>query len=194
MNAKQSQTQNTAKIYDMNSYRIHPTAVIYDNVVLGDNVSIGPYSVIGGPAEVKTLPQDIRGQVYINSGTVIREHVTIHGSRSDDGATIIGNNCYIQAHAHIGHDAILHDNVTLSCYACVGGHAELHEHSNLALHAVTHPRCIIGKGTIVGCNSFAKGELKEWSVYAGNPAKWIKVNNYLREKLGLKPLKNPRPN
>ena len=166
--------------------KIHPTAIVYENVILEDGVEIGAYSVIGAPAEVKDQSnRDSLGKVYIGENTIIREHVTIHSSRHKSGVTYIGYDCYIQAHAHIGHDCNIKNNSIVACFACLGGHTELEEHTNVALHAVTHPRTVIRKGTILGANSFAKGVLDKWSVYVGNPAKRIKPNNRLREKLHL---------
>jgi UDP-N-acetylglucosamine acyltransferase len=154
-------------------------------VQLGKGVEVGAYSVIGGAAEIKKQRQLRHGKVIIESKTIIREHVTIHSSRNRHGTTYIGKGCYIQAHAHIGHDCQIGDNVIIACYACVGGHTLINDHANLALHTVTHPRTYIKEGTILGCNSFAKGILEPWSVYVGSPAKRIKANNHLRRKLGL---------
>ena len=170
------------------SVKIHPTAIVYNNVVLGESVEIGAYSVIGAPAEIKGKKQEVKGMVYIGHNTVIREHVTIHSPRSTHGETHIGVQCYIQAHAHIGHDCAIEDHCTIACFACLGGHSMIKNNANIALHAVTHPRTIVGEGTILGCNSFAKGCLSKWSVYVGSPAKRIKANNHLRKKLNLAPL------
>lgn len=165
--------------------KIHYTAIVWPNVLLCEGVEIGAYSVIGGAAEIKTQKQKRHGRVIIDKGTIIREHVTIHSPRDQYGITYIGEDCYIQAHAHIGHDSSIADFVTIACYACVGGHNIIDTYANLALHTVTHPRTHVGEGTILGCNSFAKGQLDKWSVYVGSPAKRIKANNHLRRKLGL---------
>lgn len=170
---------------DLFKQKIHKTAIIHKSVCLDYGVEIGAYSVIGGAAEIKGKEQKSVGHIYIGDGTVIREHVTIHSPTSKSGCTYIGESCYIQAHSHIGHDSQIGNNVTIACYACIGGHSQLESYVNMALHSVSHPRTRVGEGTIVGCNSFAKGELESWSVYVGNPAKRIKPNNYLREKLGL---------
>lgn len=164
---------------------IHPTAIVYPNVILGDNVYIGAYSVIGAPAEVKGLGLKPMGLVYIGDKTIIREHVTIHSPRTRHGKTMIGHSCFIQSHSHIGHDCVVNSNSTIACYACLGGHTILDQRANMGLHSVTHPRAKIGEGTIVGCNSFVKGEALDWSVYVGSPAKRIKANNHLRNKLNL---------
>jgi UDP-N-acetylglucosamine acyltransferase len=163
---------------------IHPTAVIYPNVIIGENVTIGAFTVIGSPAESKGHdPVNPIGTVVIGDGTIIREHVTIHAPSRVDGVTRIGKNCYIQAHSHIGHDSILGDNVTLACYACVGGHNKVGDYANFGLHAVSHQFSTIGQGTMIGACAFVKGVVEDWSVYVGVPAKRIKANQYLIDKL-----------
>ena len=161
---------------------IHATAIVEDGVILGKNVSIGAYTVIGTPAEMKG-EEGISGRVRIGDNTVIREHVTIHSSRFKDKLTDIGNDCYIQAHSHIGHDSKIGENVTIACYACIGGHSIIGDWCNLGLHAITHQFTEIKKGTMLGAGAFAKGILDSWSVYVGVPAKRIKANDYLIKKL-----------
>jgi acyl-[acyl carrier protein]--UDP-N-acetylglucosamine O-acyltransferase len=77
-----------------------------------------------------------RGGV-IAEGTTIREFVTVHGSALDD-QPISGLSCYIQAHAHIGHDAYLSGYNTIACHAIVAGHVTMWMYSGLGLAAVTH--------------------------------------------------------
>jgi UDP-N-acetylglucosamine acyltransferase len=62
---------------------IHPTAIVGPQVELGDDVSIGAYSVIKGP-------------VRIGAGTVIHEHSHVQGR------TVIGQNCQIGPTAFVG--------------------------------------------------------------------------------------------
>lgn len=66
--------------------RIHPTAIINEDAVLGDGVQIGPYAVIG-PG------------VRLGSGTRLGSHVVIECN------TRIGSDCTIKSHAVIGSDA-----------------------------------------------------------------------------------------
>ena len=64
---------------------IHETAIIDSNVQIGQNVSIGPYSVING-------------NVNIGSDTVIGPHVVV------DSFSSIGSECRIFQYASIGAD------------------------------------------------------------------------------------------
>jgi UDP-N-acetylglucosamine acyltransferase len=155
---------------------IHETAIIYSGVTIETNVYIGPYCIIGSPPEWKGKENDSKG-VYIMSGTRITGHVTIDSGGL--GKTIIGKDCYLMKHSHVGHDAILKNGVTLSCGAKIGGHSEIGENTNIGLNATIHQKlkvpagCMIGMGTVVT----KKTELKENCKYAGVPAKFIGSND-----------------
>lgn len=155
---------------------IHPTAIIGPNVTLGDGNYIGPYCIIGMPAEHRDLWSEAPGRVVIGNNNVITGHVTIDAGTETE--TLIGDNCFIMKHAHIGHDTLIDDNVTISCGAKVGGHAVIHQHVNIGLNAVIHQRkeirhyCMIGMGAVVT----AKLEIEPYQTYAGNPARHIGAN------------------
>jgi UDP-N-acetylglucosamine acyltransferase len=62
---------------------IHPTAVIMDGAILGDNNNIGPYSVLGE-------------KVKLGNGNILKSHVVL------DGNTEIGNENQFFSFASIG--------------------------------------------------------------------------------------------
>jgi UDP-N-acetylglucosamine acyltransferase len=153
---------------------IHPTAIIGNNVILGDNNYIGPYCVIGEPAEHKKYWNQEKGKVYIGNNNIITGLVTIDAGTEID--TFIGNNCFIMKHAHIGHDCTIFDNVTISCGAKIGGHSIIDQNSNIGLNAVLHQFSIIKEGCMIGASAFFKGESEPYSKYAGVPARFLSPN------------------
>ena len=164
---------------------IHPTAIIGPNVTIEDDVFIGPYCVIGTHAEYRGKVNertDEPGSLRIERGTTIREFVTIHGSACGD-MTLIGPNCYIQAHAHIGHDAHLMGENTVACHAIVAGHAAMGLFAGLGLAAVTHQHALIDNGAFIGASAFFKGTSQKFTIYAGVPAKPIGPNVRLAKAL-----------
>lgn len=161
------------KSYNMKG--IHPTAVIGKNVTIEEGVYIGPFCIIGYPAEWKGMEENDCG-VIIRKDTRITGHVTI-----DSGAnrpTEIGENCYLMKHSHVGHDAILQDGVTLSCGAKVGGHTVIGKGCNIGLNAVIHQKQIIAEGCMIGMGSVITKKLitEAGMKYVGNPARCIGQN------------------
>lgn len=155
---------------------IHATAVIGPNVTIEDNVYIGPYCVIGMPAEWKGKEHIDKG-VFIGKGTRITGLVTI-----DSGAehqTQIGENCYLMKHSYIAHDCIISNNVTICAGAKLGGHTIVATKCNIGMNAVIHQRQIIAEGCMIGMAAVItkKSITTPYKKYAGNPAKCIGENN-----------------
>ena len=163
---------------------IHPTAIIGDNVILGDNNYIGAYCIIGDPAEHKKFWGQEKGQVIIGNNNIITGLVTIDAGTDYD--TTIASNCFIMKHAHIGHDCIINSNVTISCGAKIGGHSFVKEYSNIGLNAVLHQFTIIERGCMIGASAFIKGGTEEFTKYAGVPARKIGINEYSRNLINPK--------
>ena len=153
---------------------IHPTAIIGDNVILGDNNYRGAYCIIGDPAEHKKYWDKTKGKVIIGNNNIVTGLVTIDAGTEQ--VTYIGDNCFIMKHAHIGHDCTINNNVTISCGAKIGGHSVIGENSNIGLNAVLHQFSNIHIGCMIGASAFFKGESEPYSKYAGVPAKKIGEN------------------
>jgi UDP-N-acetylglucosamine acyltransferase len=153
---------------------IHPTAIIGDNVILGDNNYIGAYCIIGDPAEHKKYWGQEKGKVIIGNNNIVTGLVTIDAGT--EVPTIIEDGCFIMKHAHIGHDCRIMNNVTISCGAKIGGHSIIGEGSNIGLNAVLHQFSIIKKGCMIGASAFFKGESEPEMKYAGVPARKLGSN------------------
>ena len=157
---------------------MHPTAVIGTNVTIEPGVYIGPLCIIGYPAEWKGKEDQDKG-VLIQTGTRITGLVTI-----DSGVerqTVIGKNCYLMKHSHVGHDAMLGDNVTLSCGAEIGGHSVIGDKTNIGLNAVIHQKVTVPEGCMIGAGGFVgkKSILQAFHKYAGVPVRELGPNKII---------------
>lgn len=155
---------------------IHKTAIVGPNVTLGDNIYIGPYCVIGEPAEHKAFWDGPIGKVFIGDGCVINGHVTIDAGTTK--TTHIGQGVWMLKHSHVGHDCIIGNNVTISCGAKIGGHVRIDDNCNIGLNAVIHQKQSIARGCMIGMGAVVTKRLITipYTKYAGNPAKEIGKN------------------
>jgi UDP-N-acetylglucosamine acyltransferase len=163
--------------------RIHPTAIIHDNVSLGEGCIVEAYAVLGSPAEHRGFFGKPPGKVIIGKNCVIREYVTVNAGTTGD--TVVGDNCWLLRGSHVGHDAVVGANVTLSCNSVVGGHAVIMDWANLGIGAAVRQRLVVGAGVMLGMNAVATKHLEPFCVYAGIPAVIIKQNNLAIERSAL---------
>ena len=174
---------------------IHPTAVIGPNVQMGDNNYIGPFCIIGFPAEHKAFWEMEKveepwtswgtkeymrakaGKVIIGNNNVFTGLVTVDAGTETD--TVIFNNVWMMKSVHIGHDAIIHDNVTISPGARIGGHCIIYKGSNIGMNACMHQRTVLLEDSMLGMMSSITKTLKVEpnSVYIGSPAKFLRKND-----------------
>lgn len=157
------------------SNNIHPSAIIYPGVQMGDNNVIGPLCIIGAPPEFRGK-EHISGKVIIGNNNTITGAITIDSGA--EGNTIVGNDCYIMKGAHLGHDSVICDGVTISCGAKIGGHAMLGKGVNCGLNSVVHQKQVIAEGCMIGMGAVIPKKLKTqpYKIYAGVPAKEIGDN------------------
>lgn len=187
---------------------IHPTAIIGDDVQLGDDNVIGPYTVISGrttigdgnwigasvaigmPPEVYGYPHGPvwdesgdTGSIVIGDRNVIHEFVSIQLGWAEQ--TRVGSDCFLMTKSHVGHDCVVDDRVTLSCASLLGGHTRVWTAANVGMNSVIHQRMQIGPGAMVGMGSAVRRVVPPFSITLGNPARTSGINTVGLERNGL---------
>lgn len=124
---------------------VHPQAAVTGNVVIGQNVYIGPGAAVRGDW----------GAIIIEDGCNIQENCTIH---MFPGTTVL-----LKEAAHIGHGAIIHGAV-IGRNCLIGMNAVIMDNAELA------DECIVGALSFIKAGE----KFPQRSLIAGNPAKIIK--------------------
>lgn len=124
---------------------VHPKASVTGNVIIGENVYIGPGAAIRGDW----------GQIIIEDGCNVQENCTIH---MFPGTTVV-----LKEGAHIGHGAIIHGGI-------IGKNCLIGMNSVIMDDVVLEDECIVGALSFVP----AKTSFPSRSLIVGNPAKRIK--------------------
>ena len=198
---------------------IHKTAIIEDGAKIGNNVTIGAYTIIGqnvtigdntsisshtlidgyttigennrifSHAVLGTIPQDLKyaGEktyLIIGNNNTIREHTLINtGTEGGGYKTIIGDNCLIMGHVHVGHDCILKDNIVVANSCAIAGHVEIDSNSVIGGMSAIHQFCKIGENAMIGGGSILVQDIPPFCICEGNRATLRNLNiNGLRRK------------
>ena len=102
--------------------RIAGHVQIVNRVEIGKDCEIGHGAVIGANPQDKSFARDTASGVVIGDGNTFREHVTIHRSTTDGGATRIGDRNYLMVGCHVGHNSVVGDDNTFANGCLLGGH------------------------------------------------------------------------
>lgn len=159
---------------------IDPTAIIGDNVILGDNNYIGAYTVIGGDYMHEREDKCFKnGKVIIGDNNTIAHHVIILSPFRTPKTTVGSfNNIYSQN--FIGHDAKIGNYILMTAGCLLAGVITIEDYVNLGMGVRIHQRLIIGEGAMLGMGSVIVENVLPYEKVAGIPAKSLGLNEKTR--------------
>jgi UDP-N-acetylglucosamine acyltransferase len=173
---------------------IGPYSIIGPNVTLGAGTIVEAHCVIEGYSEigegnlfhpfcsVGCVPQDKKyngepTRLVIGKGNTFFQSVTIStGTAQDRGVTIVGDNNWIMAYAHIAHDCIVGNNVILANNATLAGHVSIGDFVILGGLTAVHQFCVIGEHAMAGGGSIIVQDLPPFVMCEGNRASARSIN------------------
>lgn len=154
---------------------IEPFAVIKSNTTIGNNCKIYNGAVLGGDPQDLTF-KDENTSLVIGDGTVVREYVTISRGTAKKGITILGNNCYIMAYSHVGHDCVLGNNVLIVNSVEIAGHVTIEDWVYVSSIVAIHQFVKIGKHSLVTFITKVAQDIPPFIIAGGNPLSYMGLN------------------
>jgi UDP-3-O-[3-hydroxymyristoyl] glucosamine N-acyltransferase len=176
---------------------IHATAVIDDDVTIGNNVTIGACSIIKRGAIIGDntaigcgsivgadgfqLLKDKGGNNYLaehvggcklGANVYVGNNVVISISLFE-GYTVVGNNTKIDNLVHISHNCLIGDNCVLTGGVILAGSTILEDNVWIAPNATVYNKVVLEKGVSVGIGSVVIGDVRAGCSVFGVPARKI---------------------
>jgi len=133
-----------------NGCRFESHVVVEGPTTIGDHNQFYPFGTIGlQPQDLKFKGEDTF--LVIGNNNVFREYVNIHrGTKGGGAETRIGNDNFLMAYVHIGHDSQLGDHIILANAATLAGHVTIGDHATVGAFSGVHQFCRVGVYGYVG--------------------------------------------
>ena len=147
--------------------KVHPTAIVHPDAELGEEVEIGPYSIVAGTVKIGDRTR-IGARVTIEGHTTVGEDCEVFtgavvGSITQDkkyegGMSYlrIGNRNRIREYVTVnpgtkeGTETVIGDDALLMAYAHVAHDCVIGNHAVLANQATLAGHVVVGEGAIIG--------------------------------------------
>jgi UDP-N-acetylglucosamine acyltransferase len=145
--------------------KIGPGVELVSHVNVTGVTEIGANTVVYPFASLGTPPQSVhyRGEptrLLIGANCQIREGVTANtGTVTGGGVTVIGDNCFLMAGAHVAHDCRVGNHVVFANNSVLGGHVEVGEFVFLGGHCAVHQFVRIGDNAMISGFSAVKEDV-----------------------------------
>lgn len=169
-----------------------PETVLESHVTIRGGTRMGARNRVYAGAVLGGDPQDRRyaGEptyLVIGDGNTFREYVTIHRATGEGKQTTVGNDCYIMAYCHFGHNVTIHDGVTLANSVGVAGYATIEERVNMGGFVGIHQFARVGKYSMIGGMSGVSRDVPPFTLSAGTKAEVLDINAVGLRRLGVTP-------
>lgn len=162
-------------------------ATVWGYTFIGEDCEIYPYASIG------MVTQDLkfkggRPGTKIGNRNRFREYVTVHSADTDGDFTIIGDDNYLLAYCHVGHDCIIGNHLIASNGATFGGHVTVEDHVIVGGGGTAfHQFCQIGQYSFTGGCAKVEQDIPPFMLGDGHPAKVRTFNKVGLERQGFTP-------
>jgi UDP-N-acetylglucosamine acyltransferase len=156
--------------------RLVSHVVVEGRTEIGEGCTIYPFSSIGLP------PQDLKYKnedtaLRIGDRNIIREYTTIHrASVGGERVTIIGDDNFLMAYAHIAHDCKIGSHVIMANAATLAGHVSVEDHAVIGGIVAVHQFTRIGAYSMVGGFSGIGQDIPPYTIASGARAKLFGLN------------------
>ncbi len=136
---------------------------------LGADNKLLPGAVLGGDPQHLAYKGE-RTDLRIGAGNWFGEHVTMHRASKPESATVIGDNNYFMAYAHVGHDCHLGDRIVMTNYSGLAGHCVIEDRALLAAYSGAHQGVRVGRMAMLGAGGLVGQDVLPYLVVQGTPA------------------------
>ncbi|TNE54567.1 MAG: UDP-3-O-(3-hydroxymyristoyl)glucosamine N-acyltransferase [Bacteroidetes bacterium] len=152
---------------------LYPGACIMDRTIIGKDVKVGPGSIIGYDAFYYKKKADGFDQMHSSGGVILEDRVDIGaGCTIDKGVsadTTIGYGTKIDNQVHVGHDCIIGKHCLIAAQVGLAGCVRMEDHVTLWGQVGCTSDVTIEEGVTVYAQSGIKESLEAGKTYFGSP-------------------------
>jgi UDP-N-acetylglucosamine acyltransferase len=142
---------------------VHPHAVVYGPSRFGAANVFHPFCVVGGDPQDYTFAGE-RTELIAGGKNVFREYVTVsRGTKKGGGVTRLGNENFLLAYTHIGHDCQIGNSNLFVNAATLAGHVTIEDFATIGALSPVHQFCRVGCYAYVGASTVVVQDVPPFS-------------------------------
>ncbi len=130
--------------------RLEAHVFITGQTEIGQDCVFSPFSSLGSEPQDVTYEEE-ETITRIGDRNIFREFVTVNrGTLKGGGKTVIGDENYFMAYAHVAHDCFVGNETIFTNGATLAGHVTINDHVYISAFSGIHQFCRVGKYAFIG--------------------------------------------
>jgi len=172
---------------------IHPSAIIYDNVTIGNDCIINAGAVIGAEGfstkieDGKATKFPNKGGVIIGDGVDIGANTCVDRATLEDVYTIIGDRVLIDNLVHVAHNVVIGNDTRIAPMVCIGGSCIIGERVWISIGCSLREHLTIGDDAVIMMGAVVIADVPPSGEYGGfyamEHSKWKRFSKILKDGL-----------
>lgn len=143
--------------------RVMAHATIMGWTEVGAENEIHPGVVLGDAPQDKAY-SGAESYLKIGSRNIFREQVQVHRGTAPSSSTVIGDDNYLMAASHVGHNCKLGDQIVLANGALLAGHVEVGDRAFISGNCVVHQFVRVGELSLMRGLSGASRDVPPYAI------------------------------
>ena len=153
----------------------------YDNIIISIGVNATRKKVVERLNNSITFGKAIHPRAVISNRAKVGDGTVVMAGAVINPEVKIGMHCIINTCASIDHECVLENYVHISPNATISGNVHIGEGTHIGSGAVSIQGIKIGKWCTIGAGTVIIKDIPDFATAVGNPARIIKVKQYLNE-------------
>ena len=167
---------------------IHPHALICGPSRFGRENVFYPFCAVGGDPQDYSFAGEIT-ELVAGEKNIFREYVTVsRGTKKGGGITRLGNENFLLAYTHIGHDCQVGDSNLFVNAATLAGHVTIEDFVTIGALSPVHQFCRVGSYAYIGASTVITQDVPPFSrIVTERETKSFGANTIGLERKGFSP-------
>lgn len=117
--------------------RVMAHATLLGHTEIGEQNEIHPGAVLGDTPQDTAYNGEL-SYLKIGNNNIIREYVQIHRGTKPESSTVIGDQNFLMASSHVGHNCSLGNQIVMANSAALGGYVEVADQVFISAQCLVH--------------------------------------------------------
>jgi len=156
--------------------KVGPHVVIREGTQVGKKCQIFQFASIGEAPQAVAYRGE-KTSLMMGDRNIVREFVTLHrGTIKGGGKTVIGDDNFFMAYAHVAHDCQIGNQVVMANGATLAGHIMIEDYATIGGLSAVHQFCQIGTHAFVSGLTGVSLDIPPFMLASGSRAKLFGLN------------------
>lgn len=166
--------------------KIESHAVVKTGTTIGEDCHIWHSAILGAEPQDRKFAGEV-SYLQVGNRNMIREFVTLHRARGEGEKTLVGDDNYLMAYVHQGHNGNIGNFVTIANSVSLAGSVTIEDLVTVGGASAIHQFVRVGKASMIGGFTRVTRDVPPYMLSEGEKQEVRDINAVGLRRMGITP-------